>query len=194
MKIYEKDIDDITIDDINQLIGNKINENNYLEYKSEMSGEKETNNILRTICGFANNNGGLFIYGLTEENGIPKHTSGVALNSDWDTKKLGYYNLISEKIEPKINIDIGRIQIPDSEKNIILFKVPVCMNYPYRVKNKNFKDFFKRQDGQTVSVPYMELKDIFKNKEKQFEKIDEMHNIRLNKFFIQFHYTTTTLI
>ena len=45
MKIYEKDIDDITIDDItiddiNQLIGNKINENNYLEYKSEMSGEK----------------------------------------------------------------------------------------------------------------------------------------------------------
>ena len=182
MKIYEKDIDDITIDDINRLIGNKtVDENNYLEYKSEMSGEKETNNILRTICGFANNNGGLFIYGLTEENGIPKHTSGVALNSDWDTKKLGYYNLISEKIEPKINIDIGRIQIPDSEKNIILFKVPVCMNYPYRVKNKNFKDFFKRQDGQTVSVPYMELKDIFKNKEKQFEKIDEMHNIRLNK-------------
>lgn len=181
MEIYEKDIEDITIEDINRLIGNKtVDENNYLEYKSEMSGEKETNNILRTICGFANNNGGLFIYGLTEENGVPKHTSGVTLKSDWDTKKLGYYNLISEKIEPKINIDIGRIPIPNSEKNIILFKVPVCMNYPYRVKNKNFKDFFKRQDGQTVSVPYMELKDIFKNKEKQFEKIDEMQNIRLN--------------
>ena len=63
MKIYEKNIKDINIDDLRSLIDDEIVEDNYLEYKSKMVAKEEENNILRTICGFANNNGGLLIYG-----------------------------------------------------------------------------------------------------------------------------------
>ena len=180
MKIYEKNIKDINIDDLRSLIDDETVEDNYLEYKSKMVAKEEENNILRTICGFANNNGGLLIYGLKEEKGIPKYAEGVDLKSDWDTEKLRYYNLI-DKIEPKITIEIERIPIPNTEKSIILFKVPPCRNTPYRVNNKKFKDFYKRYDGKTVSIPYNELKDIFKNKEEQFEKINDLQENRLNK-------------
>ena len=64
--IYEKNISEIILEDIEELIENEIPENKFLEYKEyNKTGEKDR--ILKTICGFANSEGGLFIYGLKED-------------------------------------------------------------------------------------------------------------------------------
>lgn len=61
MVIYEKNINDIKLEDINNLITEKQIENKFLEFKCQMpNGEKD--NILKTVCGFANADGGLFIW------------------------------------------------------------------------------------------------------------------------------------
>lgn len=88
MVIYEKNINSIELEDIFNLIKEQKDEDKFLEYKRQMdNGEKEK--ILKTICGFANANGGLFIYGLKEENGQPKEVAGVSLKGkNWDEKKI----------------------------------------------------------------------------------------------------------
>ena len=77
MVIYDKNINNIELEDINNLITEKVPEDKFLEYKGQLdNGEKDK--ILKTVCGFANADGGLFIYGLKEENGDPKEITGVS--------------------------------------------------------------------------------------------------------------------
>ena len=49
MVIYEKNITDIELEDINNLITEKQIENKYLEFKSQMT-DGENDNILKTVC------------------------------------------------------------------------------------------------------------------------------------------------
>lgn len=79
MVIYEKNITDIELEDINNLITEKQIENKYLEFKSQMT-DGENDNILKTVCGFANADGGLFIYCLKEQNGEASEITGVSLD------------------------------------------------------------------------------------------------------------------
>lgn len=48
MLIYEKSIVDITLDDIRSLVEDEIDENNFIEYKSELNknGRWDTNSLI----------------------------------------------------------------------------------------------------------------------------------------------------
>ena len=127
MVIYEKNITDIKLEDINNLITEKQIEDKYLEFKSQMT-DGENDNILKTVCGFANADGGLFIYGLKEQNGEASEITGVSLDGkSWDDKKLQIQDWIYGKIEPHLNIEINMITSNDG-KVIILIKVPKSWN------------------------------------------------------------------
>ncbi|WP_405279575.1 helix-turn-helix domain-containing protein, partial [Methanobrevibacter sp.] len=63
MLIYTKNINDINIEDIGNLISEKQIKSRFLEFKQQKSNGEE-DKILKTVCGFANADGGLFIYGL----------------------------------------------------------------------------------------------------------------------------------
>ena len=64
MLIYEKNIVDITLDDIYSLVEDETDENNFIEYKGELDKNGEKKHIPRTVCGFANSDGGLLILGI----------------------------------------------------------------------------------------------------------------------------------
>lgn len=140
MVIYEKNITDIELEDINNLITEKQIENKYLEFKSQMT-DWENDNILKTVCGFANADGGLFIYGLKEQNGEASEITGVSLDGkSWDDKKRQIQDIIAGNIEPHLNVEINIIYL-DNTDVIILIKVPKSWNPPHCVKNKKNRIF-----------------------------------------------------
>lgn len=140
MVIYEKNITDIELEDINNLITEKQIENKYLEFKSQMT-DWENDNILKTVCGFANTDGGLFIYGLKEQNGEASEITGVSLDGkSWDDKKRQIQDIIAGNIEPRLNVEINIIYL-DNTDVIILIKVPKSWNPPHCVKNKKNRIF-----------------------------------------------------
>lgn len=140
MVIYEKNITDIELEDINNLITEKQIENKYLEFKSQMT-DWENDNILKTVCGFANADGGLFIYGLKEQNGEASEITGVSLDGkSWDDKKRQIQDIIAGNIEPRLNVEINIIYL-DNTDVIILIKVPKSWNPPHCVKNKKNRIF-----------------------------------------------------
>lgn len=105
----------------------------------------ENDNILKTVCGFANADGGLFIYCLKEQNGESSEITGVSLDGkSWDDKKRQIQDIIAGNIEPRLNVEINIIYL-DNTDVIILIKVPKSWNPPHCVKNKKNRIFFYKE-------------------------------------------------
>lgn len=186
MVIYDKNINDIKIEDINDLITEKQIENKFLEFKSQKK-EGEEGSILKTVCGFANADGGLFIYGLKEEDGEAHEITGVSLNGkSWDDKKLQIQNWIDGKIEPRLNVEINMLNSDDG-KIIILIKVPKSWNPPHCVKNKKNRIFYVRRDGYTDPMEYEELRRMFDLNNSLIEKINNFRDVRIAKLESENH-------
>ena len=74
------DIQEYSIDDINSLIANEVEENIHLDYKASGALEKKDekkSEIVKDVSAFANSDGGIIIYGLKEENHKPKELDSV---------------------------------------------------------------------------------------------------------------------
>lgn len=181
--IYNKKLDDIGLEDIKMLISQEIIEDKSLEYKEEMNnGEKDK--ILKTICGFSNANGGLFIYGLKEEDGKPLSINGISLDDNsWDDKKRTVLSWIETNIEPKVYVDIKHVKL-ENNNILILIKVPKSWTSPHCVKLNNGvnRSFYIRRDGSTTPMEFQEIETMFNSKNTVMDKINEFRDKRINKF------------
>ncbi|BBL62620.1 hypothetical protein MARBORIA2_17890 [Methanobrevibacter arboriphilus] len=169
--LFHKKIDEISEKDINNIVGNEVFEDKYLEYKSEYNhSDKIKFKLIKTVCGFANSDGGLLIYGITEdENHTPSEVTGVKLDSSFDNEVNWIESIVSSNSEPSIsNIEIRQIEIKESDRIILIIKVPKSWNLPHRVvqgkpnkKSESKREFFVRRQSKTVPLEIDELKNLF---------------------------------
>ena len=153
MLIYEKSIVDITLDDIRSLVEDEIDENNFIEYESELNKNGEKNHIPRTVCGFANSDGGLFIYGFDEEKEGFDKIQGVTLNDSWEREKQRLINILRDNIEPYLDVGIEKLDL-ENDKSLIIIKTSKSWIAPHRVKRGNEKDFYIRRNGRTEPMEF----------------------------------------
>lgn len=198
MSLFNKRITEIELQDIENLIKDQEAENKQLEYKGEIQEDKKEKNIInKAVCGFANANGGLFIYGLEEdENKNPTLIRGISLeDTSWDEKKRSILSTI-ESIEPRVNVEIKEIELDDG-KFIIIIKVPKSWNAPHCIKKNNGKNrsFYIRRDGSTNPMEFEEIKTMFDLNNSLLEKINNYRNERVSfwssknrdKYKVMFH-------
>lgn len=62
LNIFDKDLKKVTVEDVNNKILNKLHEGLYTEFKSNFNEGKK--NISKTVCSFANSEGGYMIVGV----------------------------------------------------------------------------------------------------------------------------------
>ena len=185
MSLFTKRITEIGLQDIENLINDQEPESKYLEYKGEMESKEEKNAIIKAVCGFANANGGLFIYGLEEdENKNPTINKGISLeDTSWDEKKRSILSAIEMNIEPRVNVEIKEINLEDNHF-LILIKVPKSWNAPYCIKKNNGKNrsFYIRRDGSTDPMEFEEIRTMFDLTNSLQEKINDYRNERVAIF------------
>lgn len=181
MLIYEKSIVDITLDDIRSLVEDEIDENNFIEYKSELNKNGEKNHIPRTVCGFANSDGGLFIYGFDEEKEGFDKIQGVTLNDSWEREKQRLINILRDNIEPYLDVGIEKLDL-ENDKSLIIIKTSKSWIAPHRVKRGNEKDFYIRRNGRTEPMEFNEIKEMFDMNNKLTEKINKFRCERVLKY------------
>ena len=126
-----KNIRDISYEDIELLQTNQIPESDTLDYKSEMIGDKE---IIRHACAFANTRGGDIIFGIEESghDGYPVNIKGL------DTSKINKESLgqvISSNTDPRLDIEIQPIRIPNSDKSVLVVRIPDSSQKPHLNNN-----------------------------------------------------------
>ncbi len=181
MLIYEKNIADITLDDIYSLVEDEIDENNFIEYKGELDKNGERKHIPRTVCGFANSDGGLLILGIYDDKEGFDKIQGVTLKKDWEREKQRFITLLRDNIEPYFDVGIEKLDL-ENGKVLIIIKTPKSWIAPHRVKRGREKDFYMRRNGRTEPIEFNELKEMFDMNNKLTEIIDDFRCKRILKY------------
>ena len=137
--MQSKRIDQITLQDLEDLVNTRQSENQRLEFKEEINykdgeGKKK---FLRGLAAFANTLGGYFIIGIKEENGEATELTGVEL-PDPDKYKLQLDQVIRDNLEPRLlGIQIRHFEFANSKFVIVIF-VPRSSFPPHRMQNDTF--------------------------------------------------------
>lgn len=180
---FEKPIKEIEESDIKRLRELEIPEDKNLEYKGDFSIDNidHKRKLLKTVSAFTNTSGGLLIYGIDEEEGIPSELKGIKVdNKDQIGRWLEEY--IRGNSEPKISsIDIEFIDKTDSDNSFILVKVPRSWNLPHRVTmSPKTKKFFIRRGRYSEEMDISDLRTAFNFSETLAEQIKRFREERIS--------------
>jgi hypothetical protein len=181
-----KNVNEITEDDLQELIDNSVSEKKTLEYKQSLPGnlDADRREFLADVSSFSNASGGDLIYGISEDRdkGIPKKLEGLTVeNADQVITRLE--NMIRDGINPRISgIVIQSIKVLKS-KVALLIRIPRSWNSPHRVTFKGYDKFYTRSTNGKYPMDVTELKIAFNLSETITERIRRFREDRISKIF-----------
>lgn len=159
--------------DLESLISDSIEESLHLDYKSSKSLDKadsKKKEISKDVAAFANSDGGIIIYGIDEENHVPKgfsYVDGTVFTKEW------LENVIDGNIQQKIHgIKIHVIRKDkDLKRSVYLIKIPVSTDAPHMSSDKKY---YRRYNFKSVPMEEYEVRLLYRrdaNSEIDFEAV-----------------------
>ena len=156
MDFYNKN--NYTVEDISYLIANEVEENVHLDYKASGALEKSDNKrkeITKDVSSFANSDGGIIVYGVSEDNHKPKGIcpiDGRIYTKEW-------LESIIQQIQPRINnLVIYPIRINDLGQSVYVVKIPRSDTAPHMARDNKY---YKRFNFMSVPMEDYEVKDLY---------------------------------
>ncbi len=183
--MIQKNIDEITKEDLQSLIDNSISEHKTIEYKQSLSihSDREKKEFLADVSSFANASGGDLIYGMSEKNGEPKKIEGLN-NENIDAEILKLESMIRDCIEPRISGIISQpIKLSDLSKTVLIIRIPKSWNSPHRVSFKGHNKFYSRSTNGKYELDVGELRIAFNLSATITERIKKFRENRISKIF-----------
>lgn len=146
-----------SIEKINELITNKIEESLNLDYKAsgslDKNSEKKKIEITKDISAFANSAGGIIIYGIKEINHFPQEYSfidGQIYTKEWLEQIIN--NAINKKID---SLKIHPIRVEgDIEKTIYVVEIPESDQSPHMARDNKY---YRRYNFESVPMEEYEV-------------------------------------
>lgn len=177
-------LENYTIDDIEYLIASEIEENIHLDYKAAGAldkDDKKRTEITKDVSAFANSDGGIIVYGLSEKDNRPQSLSPV----DGRIYTKEWLENVIQLIQPKIEeLKIFPVRINNLDQSIYVVKIPRSGAAPHMARDKryykrfNFKsepmeDYEVKDVYNRVSVPQLEILGCFlSKKEKNADEVE----------------------
>lgn len=177
--MINKRLEQITINDLEQLVNNSVLEGKTIEYKKQLpnSSDSARKEFLADVSSFANASGGDLIFGITEENGSPKSIDGIQTeNIDEEMRK--YENMIRDGIEPRITFTTHAIKL-DKSKFILIFRINKSWIGPHRVIYKGHDKFYSRNSAGKYPLDVNELRIAFNISQTLTEQISRFRIERI---------------
>ena len=180
--MFNKAFNDITLADIENLVFvRKEREGNSLEYKEKINnsdgGKKE---FLKDISGIANSNGGFFIIGIKEDNGVPSEIIGMEKEIGGQKIDEWIDNVLISNLDEKIQYEIKVFNIEDEKKVVVLMYVPESAKKPHMITFQNKNTYFIRHNTAVTPATQSEVGGMFmfskKNKD-EFELFLKKRNL-----------------
>ena len=162
MSIDRLDFDNMSEDDLAELITAQAPEGLRIDYKRDLYGNSDADKreALKDISAFANAFGGHLIIGIEEQNGLPTAAPGI-LNINPDDVLLRLEQLVLSGIEPRIQgIRIRPIPLANGAFCFVL-RVPRSWYPPHRVSAQKSNRFWIRNSSGTHEASIEELRTLF---------------------------------
>lgn len=182
MLFNNKQLEQISEDDLKSCIINAVPESKTLDYKSALptNTSEDKKEFLKDVSAFANASGGFIIYGISENDGIPVSLNGLQItNPDEEIRRLE--GMIYDGIEPRIAGIIHK-EIPlSSSSYAIITAIPKSFALPHMVKYNNLSRFYTRHSKGSYQLDVSELRSLFLLSETLNERIKYFRTERLSK-------------
>lgn len=171
-----------SVENLQSLIDNEIEESTELEYKSSFATEnpKWKEELAKDVSAMANANGGTIIYGIREKEGnngraIPNELLPIPYTK-MSKDKLS--QLLSSNIQPVI--DNVEITVIPNDDNSGFFVVQVPQSNTAH-QNKLNHQYFKRRNATIVAMEDYEIRDVMnRSKHPVLELEFELHKTIIN--------------
>lgn len=174
-------LEKIEIEDLKQLQINSVSEGKTIEYKLNLptNSDGDRKEFLADISSFANASGGDLIFGIAEENGVPKNIDGIELeNPDEEIRK--YENIIRDGIEPRIVFASRAINV-SGQRFVLIIRVEKSWTGPHRVIYKGHDKFYSRNSAGKYPLDTNELKLAFSLSQALTEQITKFKTERISQ-------------
>jgi hypothetical protein len=181
-----KKIEEVSKEDLESLVNNKVSESKMLDYKEayKVSNDKDRKEFLADICSFANSGGGHIIYGVSEElddgknTGLPSEIVGLdSFNSDTEIRRLD--ESIRNGIEPLIQ-GVKFHTVENFPKGpVFIIEIPASLSKPHMVTFKGSSRFYGRSSASKYQMEVSEIRESFLQAEALEEKINSFRLDRL---------------
>lgn len=156
MDLFE--IEDYSKEDIEELIINEVEENIHLDYKASGAldkDDKKRTEITKDVSAFANSDGGIIIYGVSEEDHRPQGISPI----DGRIYTKEWLENVIQLIQPRIDdLKIYPVRINDLGQSIYVVKIPRSGNAPHMARDKRY---YKRFNFKSEPMEDYEVKDLY---------------------------------
>lgn len=155
--LFKKPLYEVDYQDIEKLLADKIDESEILDYKERAISDES---VLKQVAAFSNTRGGFLIYGIKESGrgGYPVSIEGI--EKDYNTERLD--QIIISNIRPRISVQIKKIDIPDSDKMVLVIHIPEGQNCPH-YNNKSNK-FHKRYNFEAKEMDEHEIEALYQER------------------------------
>ncbi|MDA8161649.1 MAG: ATP-binding protein [Desulfobacteraceae bacterium] len=179
--MIEKSFDSIKKEDIDALLQRQVREKRTMEYKRTLpdDSDEQKREFLADVSSFANAAGGDILYGISEDDGIPKEI--VGLQGGLDAEVLRIENIIRTSVAPRMPaIHIKPIE-GFSNGGVILIRVGKSWAAPHMVTFRNLSRFFTRNSAGKYQMDVAELRSAFLLSDSVAEKIKQFRGERVSR-------------
>lgn len=174
---FNKKIDQVTLEDIQKLIENKVTENYTLDYKA-LTKKPQYGKYGKIISSFLNTNGGLLIIGVSEKDRkYPDNITWGTISRETIVQNL--YNVVDPWSS---DIRIKPIENPeDNDECVFVIDVPKSKNPPHMADNV----YYYRNVFESIPMTHTQVKGVFTEshlaKEKILERVIEPIYVNIRK-------------
>jgi hypothetical protein len=151
-----------TIEDIQRLIDDGIQESLHLDYKDGRGlTKKSRDEVVKDVTAFANADGGVIVYGVEEDGHLPIRIDGGVNDSDMNREWLD--QIIAANVTPTIE-GIKIRQIPHTEnRSLYVVEIPKSYRGPHQSSDKKY---YKRYNFRSSPMDHYEIFDIANRKSR----------------------------
>jgi hypothetical protein len=182
--MFNKNIDQITEQDLQYLIDNSVIEWKTLDYKATLPGnsDQDKKEFLADVSSFANSVGGDIVFGIVCDNstGLPKSLDGLS-TTNFDHEILRLESSIRDGIEPRISAIAPKLVVLSSRKSALIIRILKSWNSPHRVTYKGHDKFYGRSTNGKYSLDVVELRNAFSLSSTLSEHIKNFRIDRINR-------------
>jgi hypothetical protein len=186
--MLNKNLEQIDLADLEQLVTDGVPEGKTIEYKREFyrldapdnkDKVKQYEEMLKDISSFANTLGGDLIIGLQDTDGKPSNVCGFEVPTGVDKLKLRVQQLVQQWLEPRVAMSIHSVDVSPG-KAVIIIRVMRSPIGPHRVTYQGKQGpFWERHSSGTFEMDTHELRQAFTNSSSLEEKVKGFRSERI---------------
>lgn len=180
----DKDIKNITKEDLKNLVRNHKQEDSFLDFKRDLYGKTDTDKkeLLKDVSAFANGSGGEIIIGIEEDNYSQAKTLCGFTTTNISVEKNRIEQIIMNGLEPKLDTFKVRYIYIGNHRFVMIIRIEHSPLFPHMVSFQRFNKFYIRKSDKNLLLDVYELRNLFLKSENFMQEIrkynqDKIKNI-----------------